>query len=185
MLLVVYLVTVIALPLALGAFVLFRRLPRSRSCPRCRTTTARVRSRTLAVAGWLLTGRSLVQRRWCLACGWHGVARVPGRRAAPPRPTHHRVPGGAARGAYAIADRLPAGSLGVRQIEVDGEAWRVRLQGWAEGDRWVGRLLFVGPGGRVCTDARTLEGPSIQAILGRALTIPDETLAGRLRRVIQ
>ncbi len=39
-------------------------------------------------------------------------------------------------------------SVGVRQVMVAGDEWRVMVQCWQRGNRWVGRLVFVGPGGQ-------------------------------------
>lgn len=57
--------------LVLGAMWLL--VPSRRCCPRCRSEAlVRVASRAAGLLG--------LERRWCLACGWQGLAR-PWRRA--------------------------------------------------------------------------------------------------------
>lgn len=59
--------------------LLFLFLPAGRDCPRCGTETVPIRARLLHPV------RSLAQLRWCMSCGWEGVARrVRGRRVPPP-----------------------------------------------------------------------------------------------------
>lgn len=75
--------------------------------------------------------------------------------------------------------------MDIRRLDIDGHSWKVMVQCWAEGGRWVGRLLFVGPDGRACTDDdSTLQGGSAIEVLSTALSIPEQTLAGRIRRAI-
>jgi hypothetical protein len=67
----------ILLVLAAGAFLLLLpfglvlfALPDSRECPLCRGETVVVRTAfTRIVRRWLVT-------RWCLRCGWEGLART-------------------------------------------------------------------------------------------------------------
>lgn len=49
--------------------LLFLFLPSGRDCPRCATETVPIRSRLLYPI------RRLAAVRWCMACGWEGVAR--------------------------------------------------------------------------------------------------------------
>jgi hypothetical protein len=44
-------------------------LPAGRECPRCGEGTARIRSRVPGLGG------RLMGKRWCLGCGWEGLAR--------------------------------------------------------------------------------------------------------------
>ncbi|MBI4408108.1 MAG: hypothetical protein HY561_00275 [Gemmatimonadetes bacterium] len=84
----VYLVLVIALPLALSALVSYRTLPRGVTCPLCRGETFAVCARWLRWASRMVRRGTLV-RRWCPACRWEGVVRqqvLPGApRVRPPR----------------------------------------------------------------------------------------------------
>jgi hypothetical protein len=49
--------------------LLFLFLPSGRECPRCASETVSIRSRLLRPV------RRLATFRWCMACGWEGVAR--------------------------------------------------------------------------------------------------------------
>lgn len=49
--------------------LLFLFLPSGRECPRCAAETVSIRSRLLRPV------RRLATLRWCMACGWEGVAR--------------------------------------------------------------------------------------------------------------
>lgn len=186
MLLGLYFFMVIALPLALGSYVLYNGLPRSRSCPTCADETLRLQSRGHVLAGRLL--RHDLQQRWCMSCGWQGTVRLAGK-AVPGAPG---APG-ALTGAEGREDaRLPAGEavpgadrVDLRTLDVDGSSWRVMVECWAEGDRWLARLVFVAPGGQVCADRRSLEGESVLEVLSQAFRLPEQTLAGRLRRSIR
>ena len=178
----VTLVTAIALPLAFGLCAVLLGLPRSRACPHCRAPTHRVRWWPLALARRLVRGAGRLQRRGCPACGWQGLARLPRPIADDAGPA--RRGGVRTRAETERRGTRPQG-LEVRRIDVDGSVWRVLLQGWMEGDRWVGRLLFVEPGGRVWRERNALEYASVEALLGRVLTLPDDALAGRLRRAIR
>ena len=80
-LITVYLVLVIVLPLALSAVVSCRTLPEGRRCSQCGGETMRLRSRWLRLATTCFRDIEL-HSRWCPACGWTGVARVP--REVPP-----------------------------------------------------------------------------------------------------
>jgi hypothetical protein len=52
--------------------LLYLFLPAGRECPRCVTETVAIRSR------WLGPVRRFAGLRWCMACGWEGVARTAG-----------------------------------------------------------------------------------------------------------
>lgn len=173
MVLALYFLVVVVLPAALGIYVGLHGTQRSRQCPCCSDETLRLRSRIHSLVSLPLRSTDM-QLRWCLGCGWRGTVRV--RRAPAPVPTARPRTGGQSDG----PDRVD-----IRRLEIDGRSWKVMVQCWAEGGRWVGRLLFVGPDGRACTDEdSTLEGGSAIDVLSTALSIPEQTLAGRIRRAI-
>ncbi len=170
MVLALYFLVVIVVPAALGIYVALHGMHRSASCPCCADETIRLRSRIYSLVSLPLSSTD-VQLRWCLGCGWRGTARV---RRESPAPTRRRV----------APDRSPD-RVDIRRLDIDGHSWKVMVQCWAEGGRWVGRLLFVGPDGRACTDDdSTLQGGSAIEVLSTALSIPEQTLAGRIRRAI-
>lgn len=176
MLLGLYLFLVIALPLALGGLVAFKGLPRGRICPGCTAETFRLRSRPHRLASRVLR-QEVLQLRWCPACEWTGAARLP-------RPMTTPAPAPAA--APSRAARTSGGSPGleIRRTRIDGDPWRVRLQCWAEDGTWRGRLFFVSPTGRFWVDDRPcLTGESALQVLSQALSMPDQALAGRIRKV--
>jgi hypothetical protein len=171
MLLGLYFFIVIALPLALGSYVFFHGLPRTRRCPGCADGTVRLRSRGHALASRFLHG-SEVHARWCMRCGWQGTVRLEEATIA-----MRREPG---TGSTRHPDRVD-----LRTLRVDGDTWRVMVECWAEGGRWLARLVFIAPTGQVCHDARSLEGASVLAVISQAFRLPEQTLAGRLRRSIR
>lgn len=171
MLLVLYFLIVIALPLALGSYVVYNGLPRSRACPSCAQETIRLQS-VLHSMGSLLLRRELLSR-WCMSCGWRGTSL--GRSQAPRHPRPAAVAG---RNQTVSPDRVD-----LRTLNVDGYPWRVMLECWAEGGRWLARLVFVAPGGQVCADQRSLEGASVLEVISQAFQLPEQTLAGRLRSI--
>lgn len=71
-------VTVLWAALLLSPFVLlYLFLPAGRSCPRCAAETVPIRSRVLSPIA------RIAGLRWCMACGWEGIARhAPHRRPA-------------------------------------------------------------------------------------------------------
>lgn len=73
---VLFLFSTVALRVALVALVIWLLIPRRRRCPACGADTAAL------VTGRVLTWLAL-ERRWCLDCGWAGVAK---RTAASVRP---------------------------------------------------------------------------------------------------
>jgi hypothetical protein len=170
-LIALYLLLVIALPLALSAAVSYRTLPEGDCCPLCRGETLRLASRWLAAGSRFTPGRVL-HRRWCLGCGWEGVARLP-------------APARSQRALLSTVQRrvLPErGTVDLRAIEVDGRSWRVLLQCWGDGGGWHGRLVFMEPTGRMWTDAgRPLHGRSRVEVVGQARSLSDRVISGRLR----
>lgn len=175
MLLVLYFLIVIALPLALGSYVVFNGLPRSERCPVCADETLRLQSGLHALASRLSTRE--LHSRWCLRCGWRGT--MVARPRVPATPKAGLVPDTAAAGGGANApDRVD-----LRTLCVDGDTWRVKVECWAEGDRWLARLVFVAPGGQVCADRRSIEGDSVLEVISQAFRLPEQTLAGRLRSI--
>lgn len=173
MLLGLYFFIVIALPLALGSYVVFNGLPRSRRCPMCADETLRLQSR-VHDAGSRVTRRDF-QLRWCMSCGWRGTVRLGPKRRRPAA-----LAGAGRDGRVAAADRVD-----LRTLNVDGHPWRVMVECWAEDGRWLARLVFVAPGGQVCADQRSLEGESVLEVISQAFRLPEQTLAGRLRRSIR
>src|SRR5437763_14211483 len=93
MLVVVVLLATVLLRVAIVTAVVYLLLPQGSLCPHCNLAIVAVRNRVLDRLVPVL------QRRWCLECGWNGVlrrgrsahARIPNRPPAP-RPTlRHRV----------------------------------------------------------------------------------------------
>jgi hypothetical protein len=199
-----YLLLVFVLPVALSVVVSYRALPRGRDCPQCRGDTIRLQAPRLQLAERANPFASL-QRRWCLCCGWEGTARLPrARRAAltagpqrqtdaaradaEPARTATRAAGGTGRPDAGRPDGARTEStqtLDVRSLTVDGTPWRVMLQCWKNTDLYYGRFVFVGPSGRLWLDAvESFSGSSEHEVLGQALSLPDGTLASRLRRLV-
>lgn len=183
LLILLYLLLVIALPLALSAAVSYRTLPEGRNCALCGCETVRVRARWLTAVSRLVPG-SVLQRRWCLTCGWEGVSRLPREREAHverarPKPSAPRRP------SIAVAPGRSGEAVNLRSLEVDGSAWRVLLQCWRDAGQWYGRLLFIAPSGRLWVDTvEPFSGSSADEVLNQALALPDRTLALRLRELI-
>jgi hypothetical protein len=170
-----YLFTMLALPVALGAFVAFNGMERSRRCPACADETLRLRSRPHRILSRIFRSSEL-HLRWCLTCGWRGTARVQ-RAPLPVRQPGHRAP--------ATRDQAAADHVDIRRLDIDGRPWKVMVQCWAEEGRWIGRLLFIGPDGSARMEEQcSIEGGSALEVLSSALSIPDQTLAGRIRRAI-
>src|SRR2546425_12461778 len=78
MLVVVVLLVTVLMRVAIIAAVVYLLLPRGPLCPHCGIEMAALRNRFF---DRLLP---LLQRRWCLECGWDGVVRR--RRAGPHEP---------------------------------------------------------------------------------------------------
>jgi hypothetical protein len=165
-----YFFVVIALPVALGVYVAAQGMHRSRRCPACAGETLRIRSRAYRLLSVLLPSTQL-QRRWCMGCGWQGVARLRRSVHPPSRVTSSR--------------EQTRDQVDIRRLEIDGRTWKVMIQCWAEGGHWLGRLLFVGPDGQSHKEEQSsIQGDSALEVLAGALSIPDKALAGRIRRAI-
>ena len=163
----IYLVLVIALPVALSGFIGFRSLPRGNACPNCAQETLALVSVPLRVAHRLHADFSL-QRRWCPTCAWDGYARQP-----------------APSSLVLIADSGLRHTQQVRTIELGGRPWRVYLESWRDRGRYYGRLTFVAPSGKQwCDPLPAFNGPTHHEVLGQALALSDRLLAYRLREVI-
>lgn len=175
MVITAYLLLVLALPLCVSALVSFRTLPRGRACPRCGSETVRLWAPVLRALSRVMRGD--VQRRWCIACGWEGAARN-----VPPPLQHVRVRTVAAPvdGTSAAVTRV----MDVRPLLVDGTSWRVRLECWGRRGMCYGRLVFVEPSGRLWLDIQPLKGRTDRDVLGKALSLPDDLLASRLRTLV-
>ena len=168
-----YLLLVFVLPVALSALVSYRALPLGRRCPQCGGDTIPLVARALGLANVVLL-RSMVLRRWCLCCGWEGVVRLPReRRQSAPAPTP------------TPAVRPSTQTLDVRSLTIDGSAWRVMLQCWSTTGLYYGRLVYVGPTGRLWLDAvEAFSGSTETEVLGQALSLPEVLLQNRLRRLV-
>ena len=173
-----YLVLVLVLPILLSAIVSYRALPHGRDCPHCTARTIRLASRPLRIAS-RLHPRTDVQRRWCIGCGWEGMARVDER-------TAHHIAYNPARSVQAThAVKRSTQTLDVRSLDVDGTAWRVMLQCWGNTGVFYGRLVFVAPSGRLWLDAvESFSGSNQSDVLGQALSLPEGLLESRLRRLV-
>jgi hypothetical protein len=177
-LIVSYLLLVFVLPVALSAVVSLRALPKSRDCPHCGVRTLRLVSRSLRMAS-LLHPRAHLHRRWCMECGWEGTVRlnVPARSSIVLR---------TARTDQVVkAVHRTTQTLDVRSLDVDGAPWRVMLQCWGNTGVFYGRLVFVGPSGRLWLDAiESFSGSNQSDVLGQALSLPENLLESRLRRLV-
>lgn len=166
-----YLLLVFVLPVALSAVVSYRALPVGRSCPHCSSETLQLRVQLLRLVS-ALHPRSALHRRWCLGCGWEGIARVPVTPIVPARPE-------------AKPKARPTQTLDVRSLDVDGTPWRVMLQCWGNTGLFYGRLVFVAPSGRLWLDAvQSFSGSDQREVLGQALSLPEGLLENRLRRLV-
>lgn len=90
MLVVLVLLVTVAMRVVIVTAVVYLLLPRGPLCPQCGIEMAGLRNRFF---DRLLP---LLQRRWCLECGWNGVVRRtgtararPSARRSTPRPTLH------------------------------------------------------------------------------------------------
>ncbi|HUF50002.1 MAG TPA: hypothetical protein VMN60_04155 [Longimicrobiales bacterium] len=164
-----YLLLVFVLPIVLSALVSYRALPVGRRCPQCGTDTIPLLARRLRLINVVLL-RSVVDRRWCLFCRWEGAVRLP--RSRPAIPPVETV-------------RPATQTLDLRSLTVNGSAWRVMLQCWGNTGVFYGRLVFVGPSGRLWLDAvEAFTGSTEREVLGQALSLPEGLLENRLRRLV-
>jgi len=174
-----YLLLVFVLPVALSALVTYRALPVGRRCAQCGGDTVQLHSRWCR-AFTALHPRSLLQRRWCLCCGWEGAARVP--REQRRRRWAGRI---RARPVPVSVPRPSTQTLDVRSVTVDGKPFRVMLQCWTRSGGFFGRFVFVGPSGRLWLDAvEAFNGNNETEVLGQALSLPEPLLQHRLRRLV-
>lgn len=165
-----YLLLVFLVPVVLSAVVSYRALPRTADCPLCAGDTLVVRRPWFRLLSRVLP-RARLQRRWCMKCGWEGLAR------AAPRPAPAPV--------EAATRAEPPTALDLRALRVDGRTWRVQLQCWRDVQRCYGRLVFIEPSGRPWADGvQAFSGATQFEVLGQALSVPDRTLASRLRQLL-
>ena len=161
-----YLLLIVVLPAVLSAVVSYRSLPGGRQCPKCRGETIPLVRRWLRAASRWHPAVSF-QRRWCPGCGWEGTVRVSRRAPAPLPPVQ------------------PMHTLDLRWVKVNGQPWRVMLQCWHQTGQFYGRLVFIGPTGRLWLDAvEAFSGSTQHEVLGHALSLPDRILTTRLRRLV-
>ena len=69
MLIVIVLLATVALRVALVTWAVYLLLPRGARCRACHTEMLRLRNAFLA------RFLPVLERRWCLTCGWNGVVR--------------------------------------------------------------------------------------------------------------
>lgn len=171
-----YLLLVFVLPVALSAIVSYRAMPTSRDCPQCSARTLQVVARWLRIVSALYP-RARMQRRWCMECGWEGSIRATSGR--------QRKSAGVGRARAVQPVRRTTQTLDVCSLDVDGSAWRVMLQCWGKTGVFYGRLVFVGPSGRLWLDAvESFSGSNQSDVLGQALSLPEGLLESRLRRLV-
>jgi hypothetical protein len=164
-----YLVLVIALPVMLSAAIGYRSLPRGHACPNCVQETIPLLSHSLRAIKQLLPTFT-VQRRWCPVCSWEGFT----------------------RGTDFVAVAVPATATvstrqtePLRSLELGGRSWTVMLEYWRERGRCYGRLLFLGPSGKLwCDPLAAFHGQTQQDVMSQALALSDRLLTYRLREVI-
>lgn len=171
LLFVTYLVLVIALPMVLSAVIGYRALPRGHDCPNCAQDTLPLVSHVLRSFKTVVPGLTM-ERRWCPTCSWEGYARE-AEAIAPPLFAH----------AMPVATTRETQPL--RSLELGGRSWNVMLEYWRERGRCYGRLLFVGPSGKLwCDPLAAFHGQTHNDVMGQALALSDRLLTYRLREVI-
>src|SRR5690606_401612 len=123
--------------------------------------------------------RAHLHRRWCMECGWEGTVRL----TVPPR--RSIILRTAAPEQVVKAVHRTTQTLDVRSLDVDGAPWRVMLQCWGNTGVFYGRLVCVGPSGRLWLDAaESFSGSNRSDVLGQALALPETLLETRLRRLV-
>jgi hypothetical protein len=170
----IYLFIVMVLPLALGIAITYRNVSRERRCPLCGTDTVRIRTVATPILDKISILGSL-QRRWCVTCGWHGIARINATQTVPAV-------------AYSLTRVHPSRNVRtepVRTLGFGGMQWRVLLQCWQENEQYCGQLLFIGPAGHLRRDPKhPFCGPTRAAIVEQALSLSDGLLTYRLRELV-
>jgi hypothetical protein len=208
----VYLLLVFALPVVIGGAISYRGLPRGRACPHCRNDTLQLLAPALRRGSTVLP-RTVLQRRWCMSCGWEGTIMLPRieigvagarphrgepKRGEPGRPRAPRARPSLDAPAAPRDERMTrhqsrpkettrraTQTLDVRSLTLDGTPWRVMLQCWRNPECYYGRFVFVAPSGRLWLDSiEAFTGASEDEVLGQALSLPDGLLANRLRRLV-
>lgn len=163
----IYLIIVIALPMALSVIIGFRSLPCGKACPNCAQETLPLVSRLVKTIHYLHVNVDL-RRRWCPACEWAGYSRL----------------------AVAPAIELPPAESArdmrqLRTLELGGRPWRVMLESWHERGRYYGRLVFMGPSGKLWSDPlAAFSATTLDETIAQALSLSDRLLTYRLREVI-
>lgn len=171
MLFATYLVLVIALPVTVSAIIGYRALPRGHACPNCAQETLPLVSFALRILKRVLPNFAVVQRRWCPTCSWEGFSRDAEFLVSPT--LSYNVPTTTRR------------TQPLRSLELGGRSWNVMLEYWREHGRCYGRLLFVGPSGKLwCDPLAAFHGQSQDDVMGQALALSDRLLTYRLREVI-
>jgi hypothetical protein len=183
-----YLVLIFLIPLGLSALVSLRSLPAGSQCPLCAGDTVPLLVRSLRLLR-RLTGRPILEVRWCLDCGWEGLTTPHGAAHGTPRGPRATHTSGSVQSSTATSGyRHEAGfteTVDVRSLSIDGRTWRVLLQCWNQTRRCYGRLVFVEPTGRLWTDAgETFTGETRFEVIGQALSATDGVLTSRLRRIL-
>ena len=169
-----YLLVVVALPLTLGLLVSYRNLTRERHCPMCGGETAQMQSFTVRALRFIWSASPL-QRRWCAHCSWVGFARIAYPILAP---------------AFSMSSGVRVPTRGcrtepLRMIRFSGNEWRVLLQCWQEHGWNYGRLVYVGPAGRLWRDATDpFSGPTRRDVTEQALSLSDGLLTYRLKTLV-
>lgn len=164
-----YLVLVIVLPVLLSGVIGYRALPRGSACPNCAQDTFPLLSRTIRLLRKVRPQLAL-QRRWCPTCAWDGFTRVQDVIPAP----------------ALLAGLIPSRQTRkLRTLELGGRSWTVLLEYWREHGRCYGRLLFVGPSGKLwCDPLAAFHGHTQKEVTEQALALSDRLLTYRLREVI-
>lgn len=174
-LIVLYLVLVFVVPLALSGAIGWRGLPRGQRCGACGGETVPLQARGIRAVSRLMP-RSMLERQWCMQCGWTGLVRLPRGRL----PRLRSSPDAAAR------LRAVTRTLTVRTLTMDGASYRVLLQCWRQAGGHYGRLMFVDPVGRLWLDSvQPMGGLSIDDVMRQARDLPLPLLASRLRLVAE